>query len=116
MIFNNNIWEIDPFNMSKNISHLIDYELGLIPSFINAKAVDIELTALDLYRFGGPEMIGCDVSANGILSYPNDPDMYPIAQCNLPQRKYTIYVYQYGIVSFVNKNNLPYTWKVYRFD
>lgn len=89
--------------------------MGLIPNFI-VQALDRPDTSLaqgmlDAYGFGSVPMLGGIVKEDGVYSYPEDPDLYPMVK--LVTERGTIYVYQYGIVSILETSK---TTVVYRMD
>lgn len=55
------------------------------------------------YGFGSLiEMTGSKINENGVMSYPGDPDLYPLIRINRGDEIF--YQYQYGIVAFINKD------------
>lgn len=104
---------IDPQGKYKGIKPgKIWQSLGLIPYFINSVAMtpDVDTTEaaaqilVDAYGFaiGGPEynMVeqgGAQIDKDGVYSYPEDPDLYPLVQFEV-QNGITIYVYEYALI------------------
>ena len=87
--------EIDPLNKYSETrqDHIIE-SLGLIPQFVNNPMyVDKSLKeTLDLsYGFGLHKMYGGKVEEDGRFTYPEDPDLYPLAKMIRGNE----YLYQY---------------------
>lgn len=80
--------------------------LGLLPQFLaESDPADDAREAFDkAYGFGLYEMTGGNVDKNsGIFTYPEDPDMYPIAECIRGDE--IIYFYESAIVAIVSKTS-----------
>ena len=45
------------------------------------------------------EMNGCTVTENGTLSYPGDPDLFPILKYTAPGTSEVLFIYKHGIVA-----------------
>jgi len=108
---------------------------GIIPDFfctacLEAQHVDPQkLTILDIAD-KMDELYGCGgfaqyplkgtLGANGVYSYPDDPDLHPLARFSFEDR-FVLYVYQYGICAVVDeKVPSKYRWSpshyIARFD
>lgn len=107
-------WVLDPMgNYPEARPNDLLNSLGFIPTFLVPTADNVIEKALELYGFnlGGP-MTGCTITTSGIMQYPGDPDQYPLATCQCGDQ--TVYVYSYGIISFVNTETKESV--TYRFD
>ena len=106
-------YDIDPLDKFTNVApEALVEACGFIPSFINPEADDVMEEALLQYGFSIGPMVGGKVDGIGIYKYPGDPDLYPITRCVADNK--TIYIYEYGIISFVdNEGGETVT---YRFD
>lgn len=97
---------IDPLGHFKGVDpqRLVE-ALGLLPGFIaGSDPEDDAKTAFDkAYCCGLFEMSGGTVTGKGIYQFPEDPDMYPIAQ--LLRGDETVYFYQSAIVAICDNNN-----------
>jgi len=111
--YNDVQWVLDP---NKKFGHMTDQELadslGLIPTFIELEDEDVITAALNRYQFGGPSMKGGTVDSNGVYLFPEDPPLEPYATCMAGGK--TIYVYAYGMISFVDI--ITKETVTYRFD
>lgn len=79
--------------------------LGMIPHWILTieEGADVKEKLAELYGFGELcFMFGGEVGADGGYSYPEDPDLPPLAKWDREQE--TIYQYSYGIVAIVYKD------------
>ena len=105
---------VDPLKKFSGVStpRLVE-ALGFIPGFIYSDVDDVVETALANYGYniGGP-MVGGEIDKDGMYSYPGDPDLYPITRCVADNK--TIYIYEYGIISFVDNDGGETV--TYRFD
>jgi hypothetical protein len=55
------------------------------------------------YGFGPlTEIKGATVDQDGVMSYPGDPDLYPLVE--ITRNDETFYMYQHAIVSIVSSN------------
>ena len=102
---------VDPSGKYKGIKPgKIWQSLGLIPYFVNSVAMtpDVDTTEaaaqilLDAYGFGfsvDHNMVdhGSQIDKDGVYSYPEDPDLYPLVQFEV-QNGIKIYVYEYALV------------------
>ena len=80
----------------------IAQECGIIINWcINRDPGDSFHETLDKrYRYGMYEMKGGTISEEGVHSYPEDPDLYPL--CEVRQDDEVVWVYEYGIVCIKN--------------
>jgi hypothetical protein len=104
--------EIDPLNAYP--AGVVNPEHGgLIPSFfvtaferlhVNEQAPSLDNVAQamdDIYRFGGfCYPLGGSVDPDGVYTYPQDPDLYPLLKMTC--EGLTLYVYEYGIVALTD--------------
>lgn len=89
--------------------------IGFIPEFI-AYALSrddqlLHVSMLEAYQFGGSPMTGGTVHEDGRYSYPEDPDLYPIA--TFATARGIIHLYLHGITAICETGEKPVT---YRFD
>lgn len=97
MIVNGNTWDW----LSPNPSGFVEY-LGLLPGFLNADDPDSATQQFNKnYEHGGGwrPIDGYTLEENGVLTYPGDPPMQPLAIASM--RNETIIVYRYGIVAVI---------------
>lgn len=90
--------------------------LGLIPSFINDSDVvgkGFREALGEQYGFGLYETTGGSISDEGVYSYPEDPDLQPLALYESPTEK--CYQYDYAIIAIVSKDGSTPTF-VTRMD
>lgn len=80
--------------------------LGLIPYILseavgNAEDInDFIPTVEAAYGYGLYQIDEATVT-DGVYSYPEDPDLHPLASYKIPKFNITIYQYPYGFVAFV---------------
>lgn len=89
--------------------------IGFIPEFI-AHALSLPSKPLhrgmmDAYQMGGAPMTGGTVHEDGRYSYPEDPDLYPIA--TFATARGIVHLYLYGITAICETGEDPV---LYRFD
>ena len=99
---------IDPTGyFASQASHEMEYaieSLGILPHWVT-KAEDTESIreAFDRqYNFGLFEFHGITINAEGVFSYPEDPDLYPII--SMVRGSETAYFYQSAMVAIINKD------------
>lgn len=89
--------------------------VGMIPTFIldalEHEAMPLHEAMNAAYQFASPEMTGGTVHEDGRYSYPDDPDLYPIATFGTARG--VVHVYLYGITAICETGTAPV---VYRFD
>ena len=105
---------------------------GIIPDFFCSACCEASQGTLTLLAIADKmdELYGCGGFAQyplkgslgdfGVYSYPDDPDMHPLARFSFEDR-FVLYVYQYGICAIVdNKVPSKYRWSphhyIARFD
>lgn len=94
--------EFDPNDMYRERPLGMD-TLGLIPFWVFEwnNVDDADMTLKDYldkrYGYGLYEMDKSTISSKGVYSYPDDPDLYPIAK--MDTRAGVFYQYDYGIVA-----------------
>lgn len=68
---------------------------------------------LDLYYpFGIHESKGSKVDRDGIRSYPDDPDQYPLFTINIFPKGEKVFIYNYGVISIVSIHHKTFTTRV----
>ena len=106
--------KLDPHNKYEHLSvEDLRMSLGSLPSWVmNPTFFEFPLKeALDKqYGFGLFETKGGKVSKDGIFSYPEDPDLYPIAE--IIRGDETFYQYQYGIVAIIQKDGSSFVTRM----
>lgn len=79
--------------------------LGIIPDWLS-NDIYSELTAKkalsEQYIFGFHEIKKSTVTEDGIMKYPGDPDLYPLAK--ITRKDEIVYQYFYGIVAIIDKD------------
>ena len=90
-------WVLDPLNKFSIYIGDLTMVCGIIPSFISFEAVDFVEEAVQRYGFGRNESHA--TVKDGVLSYPGDPDLYPVACTTTTNR--SVYIYEYGLVAFI---------------
>jgi hypothetical protein len=89
--------------------------IGWIPDFIYrallAPAVPLAVSMLEAYQFPLSPMTGGDVHDDGRYTYPEDPDLLPLAK--ITTARGIVYIYEFGIVA-ICETGLDCV--VYRFD
>jgi len=93
--------EIDPLNYYGLVPaiRLVD-ACGLIPGWVGNEAFSDQdmKTALDKqYGYGLHEMTGSTITEEGVHSYPEDPDMYPLIK--MERKDETLFMYESAIVA-----------------
>lgn len=100
---------IDPLSKYPDTDNkLIVESAGMIPLWIDItpETTNLKDTLAKLYGFGNLfEMKGSIISKDGVLSYPNDPDLHPIIKFD--RQFETVYQYPYGYVAIVYKDDQP---------
>lgn len=54
----------------------------------------------------------CSINADGVYSYPDDPDMYPMVKIHSPEVGVTIFIYQHSLVAVRTDTEV----RLYRMD
>ncbi len=100
--------EKNPLNHEQynSVSDCVYYNtLGLIPDWLSNDNYS-ELTATkalsEQYVFGINEIKESIVTEDGIMKYPGDPDLYPIAK--ITRKEEVVYQYWYGIIAIIDKD------------
>ena len=101
-----NLIEINPTGKNEvNPLYLPDL-LGFIPSWLDNPVLRGESAKEALekqYIYGSMyENEESTVSSDGTMSYPGDPDLYPLVKTYRGEE--VIYIYHYGLVSIVSKS------------
>lgn len=105
-------WIVDPTSHFEGAP--LDYLsglIGIIPTFIfdDPNVVDM---AVDHYGMPSTPISGGTFADNGVYSYPEDPDLFPVAACIAGGKK--IFIYRYGLIAFIDL--WPEATVMYRFD
>lgn len=84
-------------------------ECGLLISWALQRNPDISIkeTLIGAYGYGVYEMTGSTVDDQGVHSYPEDPDLYPLISITDTETSEIVYVYQFGIVAFTHPSTDP---------
>lgn len=105
--------DFDPLKKHGNLSKEYIMEMmGMIPTFIHTAVSDPDSSLADgmmeAYGFGGPPMKGSTVSPEGVYSYPEDPDLFPLAVITTERGQ--VFIYHYGIVTIrePDKDDITY--------
>jgi hypothetical protein len=100
IICNGIAWKLDPNNFYQGMKsvEIVDH-LGLIPHFVHREDTRHPVEQLtERYGFGPlTHMSGGILTEDGVYRYPEDPDLYPLAEARVNQE--TVRVYPYGIVA-----------------
>lgn len=97
---------IDPTNncSNKTLSYLGDL-LGILPDWVRScpESEDLVPYLSECYGFGALlGMEGGVIKEDGVYTYPDDPDLYPLISMEREQE--TVFIYYYGIVGIVYKD------------
>lgn len=111
------VWETDPLGKFPELTQRDFLEsLGLIPGFFNLRSLlakpreEFIEEVLRKYGFPSLPMTGGMVKRDGTYLNPGDPPLHPMAMTDVGSVR--VYVYSYGIISFVHKDKT----EVYRLD
>lgn len=99
--------------------------IGIIPDFfkeavrkrVEGLDTSIEHSVIREYGFQVEPFVGHTLSENGVLSYPGDPDLYPL--CAIWHEDDVMVIYPYSWVAFVKKSasaENPKPVNIYRLD
>jgi hypothetical protein len=117
---NNTLLEIDPLNKftdadgDEALTDACGYLLGWAvvgPDGEDTGSLEDNLVK-SYHFFAGWFDSGVEVSDNGVYSYPEDPDLYPLV--SLHRGDQTLHIYQYGIIAVRSDSGADY--KVTRMD
>lgn len=82
---------------------------GLIPAFVaeaeiglgeGAPLEALHRAVMEIYGYGlGHPMTGGEVTPEGVYTYPEDPDLYPLVSLQTAQG-HEVLIYQYAITAF----------------
>jgi hypothetical protein len=108
-------YRVDPHNQ---YTHVPDEILGDMVGTLPSWAGNPEFMHLDLHeameaQYGfGPlrHFDGSSIAEDGLYSYPEDPDMHPIFE--LHRKDEILYIYEYAIVAFVDKNGKAFVTRM----
>ena len=91
----------------KEFTHLNDRDYMGVGQVLMSMAVNPQFSDLPLYDamnaqypYGMHEMTPCEVDPQGVMSFPGDPDLYPLIA--MERGDEVLYIYQHEIVAFVN--------------
>ncbi len=94
---------IDPHNTLSERDEDIYYTYaGFIPSFISKGLSydDMVKDTMKNYGFQTPPMTGHSIDENLVMSYPGDPDMYPMVIIKTCDAQ--VIIYKYGVTTFMS--------------
>ena len=101
---------IDPtghFNAIKTNPHRLIASLGILPNWAG-QAYDFDNSFKDalIHNYGcfyGGAMEGGTVDSDGIYSYPEDPELYPVAVMTAEYTTDKVFFYEYSMVGVLTE-------------
>ena len=105
---------VDPLNkFYKHTQNEIMELCGIIPHFVVAKNYRhyrLKEALESQYGFPVYEIEEATISPEGVYSYPEDPDMYPLIK--MTRDGETFYQYAYGIVAVIGSDGTSYVTRM----